>query len=130
MTATWRTKAACAGLDVDLFFSEEPGGGGSYPPEVRDTCTSCPVQTECLLAHLYDPDFTHAGFVGGLAPTERRELRVWLSGRTPQRRAPATGNVHCAYHHCRRSFAPRHPHQLHCSSGCKEAASRQHQAVA
>lgn len=40
----WRDRAACRGLDPELFFPPR----GDTGPEARAVCADCPVQDECL----------------------------------------------------------------------------------
>ena len=42
--AQWISKAACRGLDPELFFPE-PGGATKH---IKKICLSCPVSLECL----------------------------------------------------------------------------------
>ncbi len=67
----WMEDAACKGTDTDLFFPEGPG---SHPSEARAICARCPVREQCLTFAL-DWNITH-GVWGGLAPKQRRPLRV------------------------------------------------------
>lgn len=49
MAATgWYRRAACRGLDPELFFPER----GASTKEAKAVCTGCPVQAECLTTHL------------------------------------------------------------------------------
>jgi WhiB family transcriptional regulator, redox-sensing transcriptional regulator len=41
---SWKKKAACAGLDVDLFYP----GPGMTSTEAYRVCKTCPVQEQCL----------------------------------------------------------------------------------
>lgn len=41
----WMEKAACRGMDVNLFF---PPAGTNISQEIRDICGSCPVRPECF----------------------------------------------------------------------------------
>ena len=40
----WTSRAACQGVDIDLFFDEE------RTIEARRLCLSCPVRSSCLSA--------------------------------------------------------------------------------
>src|SRR5690242_7543816 len=48
----WVERAACRGLDTELFF---PGRGQSID-ELRAICQPCPVRTDCLAWSLTDPN--------------------------------------------------------------------------
>ena len=60
---TWRTDAACRGMDTDLFFP--PRGGDGW--RAKRVCARCPVRAECLDEHLGET----VGVFGGLSPKER-----------------------------------------------------------
>lgn len=68
MNATWRQKAACQGLDPEIFYppSEEEA------EEARAICAQCPVRQLCL-----EHALTHRerdGVWGGRTERERRRL--------------------------------------------------------
>lgn len=65
----WMRRAACAGMDVKLFFPEKRGEGDA----ARQVCSRCPVQEECLAFALADR--ATLGVWGGTDETERRRLR-------------------------------------------------------
>ncbi len=68
MNMSWRNKAACQGLDPDVF----------YPPEddeaiaAKEICGGCPVQEACLehALSLREKD----GIWGGCTERERRRI--------------------------------------------------------
>lgn len=65
----WFDRAACEGLDPDLFFAER----GESIALAREICNGCPVQAECL-----DYALRHRityGVWGGLSERQRRRLR-------------------------------------------------------
>lgn len=64
----WQKLAACRGLDPELFF---PTRGDSVPPEVKETCASCPVRADCLEFGLWE----RQGIWGGESDRGRRRLR-------------------------------------------------------
>jgi WhiB family redox-sensing transcriptional regulator len=43
----WRERAACLGIDPELFFPER-GGDGKTSQNAKATCAVCPVRVECL----------------------------------------------------------------------------------
>jgi len=68
---TWWARAACRGIDPDLFFPER--GDNAAVAAARTVCQGCPVQGACLdyaLAICED-----RGIFGGLTGTQRRALR-------------------------------------------------------
>lgn len=80
-TQRWMARAACAGHDTQVWFSEDPGG---VYRQARAVCADCPVRAACLdwaLATKVD-----YGLWGGLNPDERRRIRR-------RRRAPHTIDV-------------------------------------
>lgn len=71
----WLDQAACAGVDVNVFF---PLGGGSLSSSeesrAKQICTACPVLGACRDWSLdVAPEF---GIFGGLTPEERRRTRT------------------------------------------------------
>lgn len=70
MTA-WYRRAACAGLDVDLFFSNW------HADQAKAVCRGCEVTGACLRAALEEeagPYVSH-GIRAGLEPHERDKIR-------------------------------------------------------
>ena len=84
----WRDRAACAGMDTELFFGEEGessgllGGltGGSAVmggESALDVCGRCPVVGECL-EYAVETNQPY-GIWGGRSEPQRRRLRgSWL----------------------------------------------------
>ncbi|MFJ8109958.1 WhiB family transcriptional regulator [Streptomyces sp. NPDC096132] len=69
MTA-WRTRAACAGQDTELWFPDYPVGA----PAMK-ICGRCPVRAECLYDCLADEvPSRRYGIRGGLTTGERQAL--------------------------------------------------------
>ena len=68
----WKEKAACRGMDPEIFFVER---GGDVRP-ARAVCAGCPVRAECLeyaldeLGTAYD-----CGLWAGTTPRERQRMR-------------------------------------------------------
>jgi WhiB family transcriptional regulator, redox-sensing transcriptional regulator len=65
----WQDRAACAGLDPDLWFPE-PGGDTATAKAI---CAGCPVRWQC-----YDYAQTRPekhGIWGGFSARERRDER-------------------------------------------------------
>ena len=78
----WRDRAACAGMDSEVFFTEETGGltGGlvvMVGESATEVCGRCPVAGECLeYAVETNQPF---GIWGGKTELQRRRLRSrWL----------------------------------------------------
>lgn len=68
----WRDRAACAGMDLALWFPNETGNSNAAF-EARKICRACDVQTECL-QYAMDTRQAH-GIWGGLSERQRRDLR-------------------------------------------------------
>lgn len=66
--ASWTEEARCAGMDLDLFFSENP----KKIESAKKTCVECPVRNQCLYEHIHD----EYGVFGGMGRRERRKLAV------------------------------------------------------
>lgn len=67
----WFTRAACIGVDPDLFF---PDRGGPVA-EAKAVCRSCPVCRDCLEFALAEPA-ERFGVWGGTSERERRRVRA------------------------------------------------------
>lgn len=73
----WLHRAACQGLDTNLFFPEK----GMVPKEIKEVCERCPVQTDCLEYALSIPqsqDLT--GVFAGTSARQRRKMRLDQQG--------------------------------------------------
>jgi WhiB family redox-sensing transcriptional regulator len=68
MNATWRQKAACQGLDPDIFYpvSEDDAD------EAKSICAQCGVRQVCLEFALAQRE--RDGVWGGLTDRERRRV--------------------------------------------------------
>jgi WhiB family transcriptional regulator, redox-sensing transcriptional regulator len=68
---SWQDRAACAGMDTEIFFSEQL----SHYRRAREICAGCPVQMACL-AYAMDREtgWQRHGMWGGLSPQERNQL--------------------------------------------------------
>ena len=65
---TWMQRAACQGLDVELFYSTNDA-------DVREAvrvCRSCPVRMECLQAAMSTAEIF--GVWGGMHEGHRRRI--------------------------------------------------------
>lgn len=70
---SWRTRAACLGVDPEVFMPSNDSERASYRlEEARESCSGCPVTEECLAAAIAEGD--HVAIRGGLTPTQRRRL--------------------------------------------------------
>lgn len=72
----WMINAACRGApDPDLWFApSEVGPGAAQVAEAKAICEDCPVREDCL-AYAFALGLDD-GVFGGLAASERRELRM------------------------------------------------------
>jgi WhiB family redox-sensing transcriptional regulator len=68
----WRTRAACKGMDTDLFFPER--GENLKVKKAKEICASCPVQNECLAYALQWSDNQMLGIWGGTSWKTRRTM--------------------------------------------------------
>ncbi len=68
MNSSWRQRAACRGLDPDIFYpvSDEEAD------EAKAVCAECPVRQTCLEHALANRE--HDGVWGGATERERRRL--------------------------------------------------------
>lgn len=77
LDAEWRERAACRGMDPNLFF---PDRGTTFRQVARETCEACPVRTECLDDAVGNTE--RLGLWGGASPKQRRGLAIgttqWL----------------------------------------------------
>ncbi|WP_433426278.1 WhiB family transcriptional regulator (plasmid) [Microtetraspora malaysiensis] len=91
-TNQWRRRAACRGMDLELFFGPPEGQRGktsssreAREAEAKQVCASCPVKQECL-----DDQVSFGAFQYGIAAEmtgpERMRFRKRL---LRQRRAAA-----------------------------------------
>jgi WhiB family redox-sensing transcriptional regulator len=70
MTQDWRTRAACLGMDTELWF---PEGIEALAQQAKAVCARCPVRDDCLEFALAAGEVD--GIWGGLDEDERRALR-------------------------------------------------------
>jgi WhiB family transcriptional regulator, redox-sensing transcriptional regulator len=68
MNATWRQRAACRGIDADIFYptSDEEA------EEAKAICSTCAVRQVCLEQAISQRE--REGVWGGLTERERRRL--------------------------------------------------------
>jgi WhiB family transcriptional regulator, redox-sensing transcriptional regulator len=80
MTATliWRTRAACTGIDSEIFYPASEDEAEAL--EAKAICAICPVQATCLEYALESRE--REGIWGGTTERERRRIHR-------QRRRPA-----------------------------------------
>ncbi len=96
----WRDRAACRGMNPNLFFVSYPGDRCVV---ARRKCAECPVRQECLEAALREPsDRLGGGIRGGMDADQRAKLRSRLApelvecrecGETIQAREPGKGGT-------------------------------------
>lgn len=76
MSAEWRKRAACLGLDTAIFFPVK-GHASDQAAAAKAICSACPVRRDCLEdimayeAGGFEGEGRH-GIFGGLSPKERR----------------------------------------------------------
>jgi WhiB family transcriptional regulator, redox-sensing transcriptional regulator len=68
MNLSWRTKAACHGLDPQVFYPETDEDG----EQAKQVCAACPVQGACLEYALGRRE--KEGVWGGCTERERRRI--------------------------------------------------------
>jgi WhiB family redox-sensing transcriptional regulator len=61
----WHARAACRGMDTELFFLER----GQPAAPARAICSTCPVAAQCHAAAIEMDD---VGIWAGTSPAERR----------------------------------------------------------
>jgi hypothetical protein len=75
---TWWERAACFGLDTEIWFQPPIKGDPLMRRIALEVCGSCPVAEQCLASALAEErhaprDFRH-GIRGGLDPGQRDRL--------------------------------------------------------
>ena len=66
---SWMHRAACRGLDPDLFYPER----GAEGETAKGVCRRCPVKTQCLEYALANYEFF--GIWGGESDRSRRRIK-------------------------------------------------------
>jgi WhiB family redox-sensing transcriptional regulator len=79
MRVPWQERAACRGVDADIFFPR--GITEKRFDEAKKICATCSVKKECLgiVWHL-EPFEDRWGVFGGLTPAERIHQRKIRGG--------------------------------------------------
>jgi len=72
MSEVWQQRAACKGVDTEVFFPAK--GGRLKTHSARRYCDVCTVREQCLEEALANPALR--GIWGGTSPKERRKLRT------------------------------------------------------
>jgi WhiB family redox-sensing transcriptional regulator len=70
MNPTWRKRAACTGIDSDIFYPSSEDEADAQ--EAKAICVVCPVQTSCLEHALSLRE--REGIWGGTTERERRRI--------------------------------------------------------
>lgn len=70
MSATWRKRAACRGIDVDIFYPDTEDDVDAV--EAKAICAECPVRQACLEHALANRE--REGIWGGTTERERRRI--------------------------------------------------------
>lgn len=65
--------AACAGLDVDLFYMENQAEAALVTPTLRRMCKACPILVPCREYSMWQEP---QGFWGGMTASERSRFRT------------------------------------------------------
>ena len=65
---SWYDEAACRGMDVELFYAEEPG----QTSRALQVCAACPVRTRCHEAAMTEREAY--GVWGGTPEQQRRRI--------------------------------------------------------
>jgi WhiB family redox-sensing transcriptional regulator len=68
MNMSWRSKAACNGLDPSIFYPDET----EDPSDAKAVCALCPVQVQCLEHALGRRE--KEGIWGGCTERDRRRI--------------------------------------------------------
>lgn len=68
MNATWQKRAACRGLDAEIFYPAED----EEAEEAKSVCELCPVHQPCLEHALMQRE--REGVWGGCTERERRRI--------------------------------------------------------
>lgn len=91
---SWDTKAACRGMDDELFF---PEGRGHVAIEAFATCRRCPVRDQCLEEAIARTGADDIGIWGGTSEIDRRDIR---RGHITRQQAKARGDRRSTLQHC------------------------------
>ena len=70
MKPTWRSRAACTGIDSDIFYPSSEDEAEA--DEAKAICATCPVNTVCLEHALSVRE--KEGVWGGATEKERRRM--------------------------------------------------------
>jgi WhiB family redox-sensing transcriptional regulator len=70
MIATWRKRAACRGIDVEIFYPATEEEDDAEP--AKAVCAECPVRQACLEHALASRE--REGIWGGTTERERRRI--------------------------------------------------------
>lgn len=86
----WRQRAACRGVDPEVFFptAETGPARAAQVGAAKRVCSGCPVIEAC---RLWAVDALAAGVAGGLDEDERRALRAGQPVRAERRVEPPVG---------------------------------------
>lgn len=116
---SWHTDAACAGMDPDIFYPNDPQpiGRPTNPAkpdgyaQARTVCGRCPVRDQCLQDAMTEESGQGAhnrhGMRGGLTGDERYRLPWRICRR------------------CNARFATSNPRNMTCSAECYELNRRE-----
>jgi WhiB family redox-sensing transcriptional regulator len=87
MDESWRPRAACLGMDTELWYPPEDGGGRPYT-RARKVCLGCEVRPDCLayILSIESREGPRHGMWAAMSPDERmraaraKARRLWRKG--------------------------------------------------
>ena len=116
----WRDRAACLGMDGELFFPGKEDGSNTDNAAAKEVCEGCPVRHDCLEYALEARE--KYGIWGGTSERERRDLRR-------ERGLGADRWVGCEQ--CGTRFLTQSQGLVkYCGNQCKQAAYKSRAALA
>ena len=73
LSKTWRERAACRGIDTDVFFDVDGVFTLERLNKAKSICSDCEVQDDCLM-YAVDNNIV-AGIYGGMTRKNRLAIR-------------------------------------------------------
>lgn len=94
---TWHTKAACRGLDPEMFFPTR----GQNLADIIAICERCSVRQECLDDALREEhDHDPVGVRDGLSAIQRRQIKIATPRAKPDHGTVALYRSGCRCEEC------------------------------
>lgn len=115
MNRDWLNRAACQGMDTNLFFPDKAENEGP----ARAVCEECPVVEQCL-QHALAQDPNPIGIWGNTNKSERKRIRDGLPAERPS--GPmGQAAINAAKTHCKRNheFTPENTRWSNGHRSCK-----------